>query len=123
MRQPALSGVIFRTTHFCGPYPFCTQSLFYAYPFLLANRSFSSGAAEVATKTVTSWSNALDAPNEDRCGLFDVGAPRCDQCGQLDAPNDNQCTPNEPAIASSEASATVPILVGITAHNCPECSP
>ena len=42
---------------------------------LLANRSSSSGTAEVATKTVTSWSNALDAPNEDQCGLFDVGAP------------------------------------------------
>ena len=48
-------------------------------PFLcipvLANRSYSSGTAEVSTKTVTSWSNALDAHNEDQCGLFDVGAP------------------------------------------------
>ena len=61
----------------------------------------------MATKTVTSWSNALDAPNEDQCGLFDVGAPRYDQCGQLDAPNYNQCAPNEPVIASPEASATV----------------
>ena len=73
----------------------------------MAYRSFSSGTAEVATKTVASWSYALDAPNEDRCGLFDVCAHRYDQCGPLDAPNDNQCVPNETVIASPEASATV----------------
>ena len=56
---------------------------------LLANRSYSSGPAEVATKTVTSWSKVLDAPNEDQCGLFDVGPPTYDQRGPLDAPNDN----------------------------------
>ena len=75
----------------------------------MAYRSFSSGTAEVATKTVNSWSNALDAPNKDQRGLRDVGAPRYDQCGPLDAPNDNQCAPNEPGIASPEASATVRI--------------
>ena len=78
----------------------------------MAYRSFSSGTAEVATKTVASWSDALDAPNEDWCGLLDVGAPRYDQCGPLDAPNDNQCAPNEPVIASTEAFATV--RIGIT---------
>ena len=93
-------------------------------PFLcipvLANRSYSSGTAEVSTKTVTSWSNALDAHNEDQCGLFDVGAPRYDQCGPLDAPNDN--APNKPVFASPEASATV--CIGITrTYDCPECSP
>ena len=54
----------------------------------------------MATKTVSSWSNALDepelfnidAPNDDQCGLFDVGAPSYDQC-----------TPNESVIASPEA--------------------
>ena len=67
-------------------------------------RSFSSGTAEVASKTVTSWSNAaLDAPNEDQCGLFDVGSPTHDQRGPLDAPDDNQCAPNEPVVASPEA--------------------
>ena len=81
----------------------------------------------MATKTVASWSDALDAPNEDRCGLFDVGAPRYDQCGPLDAPNDNQCAPNEPVIASSEASATVRIgitrTIPLSAHlECAPCS-
>ena len=71
----------------------------------------------MATKTVTSWSNALDAPNEDQCGLFDVGAPTYDRRGPLDAPNENQCTPNEPVIASSEASATV--RQASLAHHCP----
>ena len=34
MRQPALSGVPSPSHTFCrGPYPFCTQSLFYAYHF------------------------------------------------------------------------------------------
>ena len=38
---------------------------------LLTNRSFSDGAAEMAPKTVSSWSsNALDGP-----GLFDIDAP------------------------------------------------
>ena len=79
---------------------------------LLAYRSYSSGTAEVAAKTVTSWFNALDMPIKDQCGLFDVGALRYDQCGPLDAPKDNQCAPNEPVIASTEAFATV--RVGIT---------
>ena len=58
----------------------------------------------MATKTVTSWSNALDAPSEDQCGLFDDGAPTYDQRGPLDAPNvDSQCAPNEPVVASPEA--------------------
>ena len=61
----------------------------------------------MATKPVTSWSNVLDAPNEDQCGLFDVGAPLYDQCGPLGAPDDNQCAPNEPVVASSEAAAPV----------------
>ena len=81
----------------------------------------------MATKTVASWSDALDAPNEDRCGLFDVGAPRYDQCGPLDAPNDNQCAPNEPGVASPEASATVRIgitrTIPLSAHlECAPCS-
>ena len=67
---------------------------------------------EVATKSVTSWSdNALDepglfdidAPNDDQCRLFDVGAPSYNQCGPFDAPNDNLCAPNETAVASPEA--------------------
>ena len=95
-----------------GPYPFCTQSLFSMHTTLLAYRSYSSGTAEVAAKTVTSWFNALDMPIKDQCGLFDVGALRYDQCGPLDAPKDNQCAPNEPVIASTEAFATV--RVGIT---------
>ena len=56
-------------------------------PFL-ATRSYSSGAAEVAAKTVASWSNAfgiIDAPNDDQCGMFDVGAPNYDQS----APNES----------------------------------
>ena len=65
----------------------------------------------MATKTVTSWSNALDAPDQDQCGLFDVGAPTNYERGPLDAPNDNQCAPNEPVIASSEASAMVRIRI------------
>ena len=60
--------------------------------------------------SVSSWSNALGAPNEDQRGLRDVGAPTYDPRGPLDAPNDSQCAPNEPVIASSEASATV--LIG-----------
>ena len=76
--------------------------------YLLANRS---GAAEVATKTVSSWSNALDkpglfeinAPNDDQCGLFDVGAPSHDQRGPFDAQDDNQCALKESAVASLEA--------------------
>ena len=80
---------------------------------LLAHRSYSSGTAEVATKTFNSWSNAaLDAPNEDQCGLCDVNAPIYDQRWPLDTPNDKQCAPNEPVFASSEASATV--RIGIT---------
>ena len=69
---------------------------------LLAYRSYSGGTTEVATKTITSWSNALGAPNEDQCGLRDVGAPTYDPRGPLDAPNDSQCAPNEPVVASLE---------------------
>ena len=67
---------------------------------------------EVATKSVTSWSdNALDepglfdidAPNDDQCGLFDVGAPSYDQRGSFDAPNDNQCALKESVVASPES--------------------
>ena len=102
------------------------QSAVQLSPFLciprLANRSYSSGTAEVATKIVTSWSNALDAPNEDQCGLFDVGAPTNDQCGPLDAPNDNQCAPKESVVALPEAfELTEPVLVDFS-RLCPEAS-
>ena len=96
MRQAALSGIS-SPSHPLG---------LAATP--LTNRS---GAAEVATKTVNSWSNALDkpglfeinAPNDDQCGLFDVGAPSHDQRGPFDAQNDNQCALKESAVASPEA--------------------
>ena len=122
MRRPAPPGVP-SPRHLFIPW---ALSVLASVPFslcirLLANRSYSSGTAEVATKTATSWSNAPDAPKEDQCGLFDVGAPRYDQCGPLDAPNDNQCAPNEPVIASSEASAAV--QQASLAHHCPKCSP
>ena len=89
---------------------------------LLTNRSYSSGTAEVATKIATSWSNVIDAPNEDQCGLFDVGAPTKDQRGPLDAPNDSQCAPNEPVVATSEAFELTD-TVRIHHTICPECSP
>ena len=65
----------------------------------------------MATKTVTSWSNALDepglfnidAPNDDQCGLFDVGAPSYDQRGSFDAPNDNNCALKESVVALPKA--------------------
>ena len=65
----------------------------------------------MATKTVSSWSNALDkpglfeinTPTDDQCGLFDVGAPSHDQRGPFDAPNDSQCALKESAVASPEA--------------------
>ena len=76
----------------------------------------------MATKTVTNWSNVLDAPNEDQCGLFDVGAPTKDQRGPLDAPNDSQCAPNEPVVATSEAFELTD-TVRIHHTICPECSP
>ena len=104
LRLPALLGVLSpRANPFSvGPIRF-GLSPFLCIP-LLANRSTSSGTVEVATKTVTSsWSNALDAPNEDQCGLFDVGAPTHDPRGPLDAPNDSQCAPNEPVVATPEA--------------------
>ena len=63
------------------------------------NRSFSNDATVLTTKTVSSWSNALDqlglfntAPNDDQCGLLDVDAPA----------NDNQCALKEPIVASPE---------------------
>ena len=64
----------------------------------------------MAPKTVGGWSNALDGP-----GLFDIDAPNDDQCGLLGgahsddqrkpfAPNANQqCAPDESAVASPEA--------------------
>ena len=77
----------------------------------------------MATKTVTTWSNALDAPNEDQCGLLDVGAPRYDQqCGPLDAPNDNQCAPDEPVIASPEAFELTDPVRRHHSHHCTDCS-
>jgi len=73
-----------------------------------------------STKTVTSWSNVLNAPNKDQCGLFDVGAPTNDQRGPLDAPDDNHCAPNEPVVASPEAfEQTDPVRW----HHSRECSP
>ena len=98
---------------------------------LLTNRSFSDGAAEMAPKTVSSWSsNALDgpglfdidAPNDDQCGLFDVGAPNYyDQCKPF-APNDNQCAPDESVVASPEAfEETEPVRVSIS-RLCTEAS-
>ena len=57
----------------------------------------------MATKTVNSWSNALDAPSDDQCALFDVGPPTYDQRGPLNAPDDSQCAPNEPVVATPEA--------------------
>ena len=111
----------------CGPRPFGPGSLCMHTPSG-HDRSYSSGTAEVlATKTVSSWSNALGAPDEDQYALLDVGAPRYDQCGPLDAPNDNQCAPNEPVIASPEASATVRVgitrTIPLSAHlECAPCS-
>ena len=78
---------------------------------LLANRSVSDGAAEMAPKAVSSWSsNALDgpglfdidAPNDGQCGLLDVGAPSDDQDKPF-APKDNQCAPEESVLALPEA--------------------
>ena len=80
--------------------------------YLLANRS---GAAEVATKTVSSWSNALHKP-----GLFDVNAPNDDQCGPFDAPNDNQCAPNESVVASPEAFELTDPVRRYHSRHCPE---
>ena len=77
----------------------------------------------MATKTVTNWSNVLDAPNEDQCGLFDVGAPTYDQRGPLDAPNDSQCAPNEPAVASPKAFELTDPVRRHRSRHCPECSP
>ena len=87
---------------------------------LLTNRSFSDGAAEMAPKTVSSWSsNALDGP-----GLFDIDAPNDDQCGLLDvgAPSDNQCAPDESVIASPGAfEPTEPVRID-SSRLCPEAS-
>ena len=65
----------------------------------------------MATKTVSSWSNALDkpglfeinTPTDDQCGLFDVGAPSYDQRRPFDAPKDNQCALKESVVALPEA--------------------
>ena len=97
---------------------------------LLTNRSFSNGAAEAAPKTVGGWSNALDgpglfdidAPNEDQCGLFDVGAPTNDQRGPLDAPDNNQCAPNKPVVASPKAFELTDPVHRHHSRYCPECS-
>ena len=104
MRLPALSGVSSpsHTPFLLAQHQFCRLSPFLCLP-LLANRSYSSGTTEVATKTVTSWSNALDAPSDDQCALFDVGPPTYDQRGPLNAPDDSQCAPNEPVVATPEA--------------------
>ena len=84
-------------------------------PFLATRSYNSSGAAEVAAKSVASWSNAsgiIDAPNDDQCGMFDVGAPNCGQREPFGAPNDNQCTPNESVVALPEAfKLTDPVCV------------
>ena len=108
------------------------------------NRSFSNGAAEVATKPVSSWSSALDgpglfdidAPNDDQCGLLDVGAPSYDhrepfapndnQCAPDDnqrAPDDNQCAPDETVVASPASfELTDPVCTDIS-RLCPEPLP
>ena len=103
MRQAALSGISSPSHPLAVAHAVLGSQI-----YLLANRS---GAAEVATKTVSSWSNALDkpglfeinAPNDDQCGLFDVGAPSHDQRGPFDAQDDNQCALKESAVASLEA--------------------
>jgi len=66
---------------------------------LAVTPSFSNDATVLTTKTVSSWSNALDqlglfntAPNDDQCGLLDVDAPA----------NNNQCALKEPIVASPE---------------------
>ena len=92
-------------------------------PSLSSHSSTLTITAEVATKTVSSWSNALDAPNEDQCGLFDVGSPTHDQRGPLDAPDDNQCAPNEPVVASPEAFEQTDPVCRQHSHYCPACSP
>ena len=106
-----------------GPSP-----LTHAYR-LLTNRSFSNGAAEAAPKTVGGWSNALDgpglfdidAPNDDQCGLLDVGAHSVDQRKPF-APNDNQCAPDESVVASPEAfEQTEPVRIDFS-RLCPEAS-
>ena len=88
----------------------------------MAYRSYSAGTAEVATKAVTSWSNVLDAPKEDQCGLFDVGAPTNDQRGPLDAPDNNQCAPNKPVVASPKAFELTDPVHRHHSRYCPECS-
>ena len=86
---------------------------------LLACRSDSNGTAEVATKTVTSWSNALDGS-----GLFEIGAPSYDQCGLFDALNDNTHAPsNESVAASPEAHKLIdPVCIDIS-RLCPASLP
>ena len=116
MRQAAFSGHSPAShSHPCEPQPLWRVAVFgldLSNAYLLANRGYSSGAAEVATKNVAGcWSNALnesgrfdvDAPNDDQCELLDVGAPSYDQCEQFDAPNDSRCTPSESVVASPEA--------------------
>ena len=91
--------------------------LFLCIP-LLACRSDSSGTAEVATKTVTSWSNTLDGS-----GLFEIGAPSYDQCGLFDALNDNKHAPNESVAASPEAHKLIdPVCIDIS-RLCPASLP
>ena len=85
----------------------------------------------MATKTVTSWSNALDepgpfnidAPNDDQCGLFDVGAPCYDQGGPIYAPNDNQCATSDSVVASSGAFELTDPVRRHHSRLCPEPSP
>ena len=95
----------------------------HALAYLLANRSFSDGAAEMAPKAVSSWSNALDgpglfdidAPDDGQCGLLDVGAPSADDQGKPFATNDNRCAPDESVVASPGAfELTEPVRTDIS---------
>ena len=84
----------------------------------------------MATKPVSSWSSALDgpglfdidAPNDDQCGLLDVGAPSYDHREPF-VPNDNQCAPNETIVASPASfELTDPVCTDIS-RLCPEPLP
>ena len=109
MRLPSLSTLYRESLPEPRPFSVCATHPFWPPSVSMLARSgqyriYSSVTADVATKTVASWSNALDSPSEDQCGLFDVGALTYDQRGPLDAPNvDSQCAPNEPVVASPEA--------------------
>ena len=72
----------------------------------------------MAAKTVTSWSNALDEP-----GPFNIDAPKDDQCGLFDAPNDSQFATNESVFASPEAFDLTDPVRKYHSRLCPESSP